>query len=263
MTINSFVNFFSFLELQFPILHWNRLYKRQADSTNTNSTNSVDQTVRKIKMLLSDGKLQLCHSKGATCSFPGPPGPPGLRREKGARGRRGQRGKPGNKGDQDIMGSPGKSGKQGIRGPVGLPGEAGIKGQKGDPGESFSAPSVALSPSRVTVNESGSATFQSSATGNPQPAVVWSKLPNQLQISQSAVTGGFLSLQKVKGSDAGVYKCSAANVLGQAHALGHLVVNGEFMDLYFSIIRPLIYSDDRKPSRMHHNISKCPREVRD
>ena len=84
--VNSFVIFFSFLELQFPILHWNRLYKRQADSTNTKSTNSVDQTVRKIKMLLSDGKLQLCHSKGATCSFPGPPGPPGLRGEKGARG---------------------------------------------------------------------------------------------------------------------------------------------------------------------------------
>ena len=62
---------------------------------------------------------------------------------------------------------------------------------------------------------------------------MWSKLPNQLQISQSAVTGGILSLQKVKGSDAGVYKCSAANVLGQAHALGHLVVNGEFMNLLF------------------------------
>ena len=87
--------------------------------------------------------------------------------------------------------------------------------------------------SRVTVNESGSATFQCSATGNPQPAVVWSKLPNQLQISQSAVTGGILSLQNVKGSDAGLYKCSAANVLGHAHALGHLVVNGEFMNLLF------------------------------
>ena len=133
-----------------------------------------------------------------------------------------------------------KEWQEGIRGPVGLPGEAGIKCQKGDagpvgvpgtkgePGESFSAPSVALSPSRVTVNESGSAMFQCSATGNPQPAVVWSKLPNQLQISKSAVTGGILSLQNVKGSDAGVYKCSAANVLGQAHALGRLVVNGEF-----------------------------------
>ena len=242
--MNSFVYFFSFLDLQFPILHRNRLYKRQADSTNTNSTNSVDQTVRKIKKLLSEGKLQLCHSKGAMCLFPGPPGPPGPRGEKGVRGRRGQRGKPGNKGDQGIMGSPGKSGKQGIRGAVGLPGEAGIKGQKGEtgpgggpgpkgePGESFSAPSVALSPSRVTVNESGSATFQCSATGNPQPAVVWSKLPNQLQISQSAVSGGILRLQNVKGSDAGVYKCSAANVLGQAHALGHLVVNGEFMNLF-------------------------------
>ena len=259
------------------ILHRNRLYKRQVDSANTNSTNSVDQTMRKIKKLLSEGKLQFCHSKGATCSFPGPPGPPGPRGEKGARGRRGQRGKPGNKGDQGIMGSPGKSGKQGIRGPVGLPGEAGIKGHKGEtgpagmpgpkgePGESFSAPAVALSPSRVTVNESGLATFQCSVTGNPQPTVVWSKLPNQLQIRQSAISGGILRLQNVKGSDAGVYKCSAANVLGQAHSLGHLVVNGEFMALFFLffflfIIRALIYSDDRKPPRMHHNISSCPKK---
>ena len=114
------------------------------------------------------------------------------------------------------------------------------------------------------MNESGSATFQCSATGNPQPAVLWSKLPNKLQIRQSAVTGGILSLQNVKGSDAGVYKCSAANVLGQAHALGHLVVNGEFMNLlFFFIIRPLINSEDRKPPRMYHNINSCPKKVRD
>ena len=139
-----------------------------------------------------------------------------------------------------------------------------MPGPKGEPGESFSAPSVALSSSTVTVNESGSATFQCSATGNPQPAVVWSKLSNQLQISQSAVRGGILSLQNVKGSDAGVYKCSAANVLGQAYALGHLIVNGEFMNLlFFFIIRPLINSEDRKPPRMHHNISSCPKKVRD
>ena len=94
-------------------VHRNGIYKRQVDSINATSPNSVDPTMHKINKLLSEGKVQLCHSKGVTCSLAGPPGPPGPRGEKGARGRRGHRGKPGNKGDQGIMGSPGKSGKQG------------------------------------------------------------------------------------------------------------------------------------------------------
>ena len=140
------------------------------------------------------------------------------------------------------MGSPGKSGKQGSMGPVGLAGEAGPKGQKGDmgpagmpgskgePGESISAPSVAVSPARSTVNESGSAKFHCSATGNPRASITWNKLNSQTNTSQSAVAGGTLLLKNLKGGDAGVYKCSAVNILGQAHSVGHLVVNGEFMD---------------------------------
>ena len=176
------------------------------------------------------------------CS-PGPPGPPGPRGEKGTRGRRGQRGKQGNKGDQGIMGSPGKSGKQGIMGPIGPPGVTGPKGQKGDigpagmpgskgePGESISAPSVAVFPARSTVNETGSATFKCSVIGNPKPTVVWSKLNSQKNISQSLVSGETLRLQNLKGSDAGLYKCSAINILGQAYAVGQLVVNGKLIFL--------------------------------
>ena len=94
------------------------------------------------------------------------------------------------------MGSPGKSGKQGIMGPVGLAGEAGPKGQKGDmgpagmpgskgePGESISAPSVAVSPARSTVNESGSVKFQCSATATGHDVTHYSYekhvfIPNQ------------------------------------------------------------------------------------
>ena len=195
--------------------------------------------MHKINKLLSEGKVQLCHSKGVTRSLAGPPGPPGPRGEKGARGRRGHRGKPGNKGDQGIMGSPGKSGKRGIMGPVGLADKAGPKGQKGDmgpagmlgskgePGESISAPSVAVSPARSTVNESGSVKFQCSAIGNPRPSMIWSKLNSQTKISQSSVAGGTLLLRNLKGGDAGVYKCSAVNILGQAHAVGHLLVNSD------------------------------------
>ena len=54
-------------------------------------------------------------------------------------------------------------------------------GIKGDPGESISAPVVAVSPSKLTVNESGTASFQCSVSGNPEPAVVWSNMNNQSQ----------------------------------------------------------------------------------
>ena len=223
--------FLFFLELQSLELHRN---KRQVDKVNT---------TLKINKLISELKPHICQSKGVMCS-PGPPGPPGPRGEKGNRGRRGQRGKQGNKGDQGIMGSPGKSGKQGIMGPIGPPGVTGPKGQKGDigpagmpgskgePGESISAPSVGVSPARSTINETASATFKCSVIGNPKPTVVWSKLNIQTNISQSLVSGETLRLQNLKGSDAGVYKCSAINILGQAYAVSHLIVNGELLFFY-------------------------------
>ena len=195
----------------------------------------------KINKLLSEGRLKLCQSKGDTCSSgpPGPPGPPGKRGEKGSRGRRGSKGRPGNKGDRGIMGSPGNSGKQGIMGPVGLKGEAGPKGQKGDigpagmpgtkgdPGESIFAPVVVVSPITLTVNESETASFQCSASGNPEPAVLWSKLDNQSVISRSVASSGKLLLRNVKANDSGAYRCLAVNILGQAQAQVELEVNGK------------------------------------
>ena len=184
--------------------------------------------------------MHLCQSKGVTCSS-GPPGPPGPPGHKGARGRRGQKGRTGNKGDPGLMGSPGKSGKQGIMGPVGLQGETGNKGKKGDigptgmpgtkgePGESISSPAVVVSPLTLTVNEGGTATFQCSPSGNPEPAVTWNKLNSQSQIPQSAVSYGKLELKKVTGSDSGVYQCSATNILGNSREVVRLAVNGEFL----------------------------------
>ena len=193
-----------------------------------------------MRNFFSELKPHLCHSKGAKCSSgpPGPPGPPGPSGQKGFRGRRGQKGKTENKGDQGIMGSLGKSGKQGIMGPVGPRGEvgpkwdmgsAGLPRAKGEPGESISAPTVAVSPTKLTVNESGSASFLCSVSGNPEPTVVWSKLYSRSEIGQSVQVGGKLNLRNVKGSDTGVYKCSAANILGQAQTVGRLVVNGELL----------------------------------
>ena len=199
------------------------------------------ETIYKEIKLLSELRQRLCQSKSATCPSgpPGPPGQPGLRGEKGSQGQRGQKGKTGNKGDQGIMGSPGRSGMRGIMGPVGPQGEGGSKGQKGDmgsagipgtkgePGESISAPTVAVSPTKLTVNEGVSASFQCSVSGNPKPAVVWSKLNSQSEISQSKISGGRLRLRNAKGSDSGVYRCSAENILGKALVVAQLEVNGK------------------------------------
>ena len=189
--------------------------------------------------LLKEGRLRLCQSIDEACSsgLPGPPGPPGPRGQKGSRGRKGRTG---NKGDQGIMGPPGKSGKQGAVGPTGprgLPGPkgqtgdtgpAGIPGAKGEPGESISVPTVAVSPTKLTVNEGGTASFQCSASGNPEPTVVWSKLDKQSDIKQSADSGGKLTLQSVTESTSGKYKCLASNILGRVEALVQLEVNGKF-----------------------------------
>jgi len=193
----------------------------------------------KISRLLSELKPLLYQSKGVACLTcpPGLPGPRGPRGQKGARGRRGQKGRTGDKGDRGIMGSPGKSGNQGIMGPRGLQGEVGPKGLKGDkgpagmpgakgkPGESISAPVVAVSPVRLTVNESGSASFQCSVSGNPIPAIQWSKLDNRSEISQSGISRGSLSLRNVKGTDSGLYQCSAVSILGKNQAIAQLIVN--------------------------------------
>ncbi|XP_078377204.1 uncharacterized protein LOC144660456 isoform X1 [Oculina patagonica] len=213
---------------------------RQVESTkNESESKSAAETMIKINKQLSELRLHLCQSKDVTCSSgpPGPPGPPGPRGHKGARGRRGQKGRNGNKGDKGIMGSPGESGKQGIVGPAGEKGETGTKGEKGDigpagmpgskgePGESISSPAVVVSPETLTVNEGGSASFQCSASGNPEPAVAWSKLDNQSEITQSAVSRGKLQLTKVTGNDSGLYQCLATNILGNSREVVRLAVN--------------------------------------
>ena len=186
---------------------------------------------------MSEAGVHLCQSKGVTCSSsaPGPPGPPGPR---------GQKGMTGNKGDQGLEGLPGKRGKQGIMGPAGLQGETGNKGEKGDigpkgmpgikgePGKSISSPAVFVSPVTLTVDKGGTASFQCSASGNPEPALTWSKLNSQSKITQSAVSGGKLELKKVTGSDSGVYQCSATNILGSSQEVVRLAVNGEFLVMF-------------------------------
>lgn len=147
------------------------------------------------------------------------------------------------------MGSPGRSGKQGIMGPRGFKGEHGMKGQKGDlgpngipgmkgePGESISPPAVVVSPSTLTVNENEVASFQCSASGNPQPVVEWSR--NDSAMNPKTVTSsGKILWRNVAGNDSGVYTCAARNILGEARGSARLTINGNREDMYF---KNLIY----------------------
>ena len=132
-------------------------------------------------------------------------------------------GSPGKSGKQGIMGPQGEAGPKGQKGDVGLPGKPGTKGE---PGELISDPTVAVSPSKMTVNKSESASFHCSVTGNPEPTVVWRRVINQTEVSKAVVSGKILRFRNVKGSDAGIYQCSAINILGKARADIQLIVNG-------------------------------------
>ena len=220
------------------------LRNRRSDYSMNNKTENKHTPDKRFTSdnLVSELRQKLCQSNIDRCSRgpPGPPGPPGPRGERGDRGRRGKKGRTGNKGDNGIMGPPGRSGKQGIMGPPGSKGEtgqkgekgdtgtAGMKGAKGEPGESIAAPIVAVSPAKITVNESKTASFQCSVSGNPKPVSTWSKLGGKSEKILSATTDGKLILPNAAGSDSGVYKCSASNILGRAQALVRLLVNGKF-----------------------------------
>ena len=221
------------------------LRNRRSDYSTNNKTENKHTPGERFtfdKQLVAGLRQTLCQSNTDKCSHgpPGPPGPPGPKGERGERGRRGNKGRTGNKGDNGIMGPPGRSGKQGITGPSGSKGEIGLKGQKGDtatagmkgakvePGQSIAAPTVAVSPAKMTVNESKTASFQCSVSGNPKPMSTWSKLEGKSEKNLSATTDGKLILTNAAGSDSGVYKCSASNILGQRQALVRLAANGKF-----------------------------------
>ena len=67
--------------------------------------------------------------------------------------------------------SPGKHGPTGALGP---------QGPKGDPRKPVLAPSLVAPPMSMVVNESGTATFQCEADGNPEPEVTWLKQNSSL-----------------------------------------------------------------------------------
>ena len=175
-----------------------------------------------------------CHPPHKVC-VKGPPGPPG---SKGRNGRRGVKGTRGRKGTQGVMGPPGKYGKQGMmgaqgekgrvgdKGEKGDPGLRGITGLKGDPGEAISAPTVIVSSDSNTVTQNETASFMCSAGGNPRPEVSWEKVNDSLKNSGS---DGKLEIHRAQYKDSGQYRCTAKNILGQAHKDVQLIVEGKVL----------------------------------
>ena len=192
----------------------------------TSAASIKQQLAEKIDALVTEASLKICANKTAVC-LPGPTGPPGRPGSKGQRGSRGTRGSPGRqgtKGRRGIMGPPGRLGQKGQKGEQG---PQGIPGVKGEPGESIQAPTVAISPKSLTVNEREVASMQCSASGNPVPTVVWSKVKGSLPAVRSAVFGSKLEIRSSEGSDSGVYQCEARNILGTSRGQIKLDVNSK------------------------------------
>ena len=85
-------------------------------------------------------------------------------------------------------------------------------------------PSVTISPSTGTVNEGGYVTFYCSATGDPEPTKVWSRVDGVLP-SGTREENGYLVISGIKYEDAGVYRCTATNSHGVDFGDATLFVN--------------------------------------
>ena len=171
----------------------------------------------------------ICHNKAGlnVCprGRPGPPGRAGPKGDKGTKGPRGIIGAPGRSGKQGKMGPSGVRGEKGMKGDIGPPGIPGIPGIKGEPGESLSPPNVTISPPKLIVNETKTASLLCSASGNPAVQITWSKAKGSLPSDRTKVTSnGLMQITDVGLEDAGEYKCEAQSILGKNEKTASLVV---------------------------------------
>ena len=133
-----------------------------------------------------------------------------------------------------MRGDPGIAGDTGPPGPRGPQGE---KGEKGDQGKSISSPRVIEAPVEKTVNEGQTAVLKCLADGYPHPSVSWSRKNSSLPVGRHVMRpSSTLIIKNVKPEDAGIYSCSAQNVLGIANASVQLNVQCEFHEFHLSIV---------------------------
>ena len=167
---------------------------------------------------------QICAKDHVLCRA-GPTGKPGRRGRPGRPGKHGPQGPPGPVGPKGDPGVPGDMGPPGPRGPQG------VKGEKGEPGKSVSAPRLVEAPIAVTVNEGQTAVLKCTVDGHPTPKVTWSKINSSFPLGRHVIgPSTALIIKRVKPEDAGVYRCSAQNLLGNTNASAPLKVQCEFHD---------------------------------
>ena len=185
----------------------------ETTDTNTNASETIDRDViRRLQLALS----------GVTCNVQCP------KNIRGRRGRPGPRGSPGKHGPPGPPGPQGTKGNQGPQGIQGPPGPQGPQGPEGDPGKSISAPSIVAPPKSMVVNESGTASFQCEAKGNPEPKVTWLKHNSNLLADKRVVPSrGGLMITDLTSQDEGRYTCVARNILGEVTSSATLSVQGE------------------------------------
>ncbi|KAL9952565.1 hypothetical protein ACROYT_G039834 [Oculina patagonica] len=171
--------------------------------TNASETSDRDDIRKEVQIALSS---MVCNVK---C-------PKSIRGRRGKPGPRGSPGKHGPPGPQGPQGPKGIQGTQGIQGIPGPKGDQGPQGLTGDPGESISAPSIVAPPMSMVVNETGTASFQCEAEGNPEPKVTWLKQNSSLVADNRVVPSrAGLMITDVTSHDEGTYNCVAFNILGE------------------------------------------------
>ena len=152
----------------------------------------------------------------------------------GKPGRRGRPGRPGKHGSQGALGPMGMKGDPGVPGDMGPPGPRGPQGQKGEKGEqgkSISSPRLIETSVEETVNEGETAVLKCRADGHPHPRVTWSKRKSSLPVGRHVLEpSSALIIKNVKPEDAGIYSCSAQNLLGSVNATVQLNVQGECVE---------------------------------
>ncbi|XP_065070780.1 uncharacterized protein LOC135695580 [Rhopilema esculentum] len=164
----------------------------------------------------------------------GNPGPQGTRGDRGWRGNpgpqgtkgdRGWRGNPGAQGTKGGFGTKGERGASGSVGPTGPEGQKGQKGDRGEPGKSPEVPLIVTMFPKVTRKmEMTNLTLNCTATGFPEPKIIWQFERQKERTRYTLPTSNILQIIFLKDEDSGNIRCMANNSLGTAIASTRLTV---------------------------------------
>lgn len=87
-------------------------------------------------------------------------------------------------------------------------------------------PEISVSPAIINQEEYSVAELRCSASGSPQPRIVWTRLDGQLS-SDVIVRDGYLRFQSLRKSDEGTYLCTAQNNAGDVDQTVQVYVRAE------------------------------------